>query len=45
MMNILFRKGSLAPPLSLLWLGFKVTLYLILAMISTDLVVVAYQQF
>ncbi len=44
-MDILRSKSFLAPSLSLLWLGFKVIVYLILAMVSTDLVVVAYQQF
>ena len=44
-MNINRSKNLLPPSLSLVWLGFKIVVYLILAMISTDLVVVAYQQF
>lgn len=36
---------NLPASLSLLWLGVKLVVYLILAMISTDLVVIAYQQF
>jgi len=44
-MNTNRSKNLLRPSISLFWLGFKVVVYLILAMISTDLVVVAYQQF
>ena len=44
-MDRIRSKGGLVPPLSFVWLAFKVVIYLILAMISTDLVVVAYQQF
>lgn len=40
------RGGSPLPPsLSLIWLGVKIAVYLIIAMGSMDVVVVAYQQF
>lgn len=44
-MDLFKAKSELLPMLSLLWLGMKVIVYLILAMVSSDLVVVAYQKF